>query len=58
MYDVFLLSHMTFLMAMSRALRRGLQRQVLIGCEESEDLLVRRLMPFFLLGATRRLRRG
>lgn len=55
-YRVFRGSRMTVLMAMSRAIRRGLQLLVLIGCQEREDLLVRGLVQFLRLGAMGRLR--
>ena len=58
MRHVFPRSHMTVLMTVARAIRRGLQLLVLIRCEEGEDLLVRSLVLFFPFGATSRLRRG
>ena len=58
MRHVFLGSHMTVLLAVSRAIRRGLQLLLLIRCEESADLLVRRLVLFLPLDATSRLRRS
>ena len=56
MHRVFRRSRMTVLMAVFRVIRCGLQLLALIGCQESEDLLVVSLVLFFRLGATGRLR--
>lgn len=58
MHRVFCGCHMAVLMAVFRLIRRGLQRLLLIGGEERENLLVVGLVLFFCLGAPGRLRLG
>ena len=58
MHRMFLVSHVTVLVAVFRVIRGGLQRLPLIRGEESEDLLVVSLVLLLRLGAPGRLRVG